>query len=317
MYAIGIDIGGMSMKWGLVSTKGAVVFTDSIISDPNDTPESNIIRLVHAINESLVAYEVSKDQILGVGVGCAGTINAKEGVVTFAGNLNWDHFPLAQTISEEIGLPCKIGNDANVAALGEVKFGAGKKYQNAVLLTLGTGVGGGVIINGEIFEGNEGAGAELGHMVIKYDSDIRCTCGLYGCLEVYASATALIRQTKAAMLKHKESTMWNYAEGDINNVKGKTVWDAYNNDHDATATEVVNNYIKYLSIGIMNFNNIFRPEAFILSGGIAKQGDTLTNLIKEECAKHDYGFKHSPVPDIIIAELGYDSGVIGAASLLF
>ncbi len=317
MYAIGIDIGGMSMKWGLVSTKGAVVFTDSVISDPNDTPESNIHRLVDAIEESLVEYEVNKDQVIGVGVACAGTINAQEGIVTFAGNLNWENFPLANAISKAIGLPCKIGNDANVAALGEVKFGAGKKYQNAVLLTLGTGVGGGVIINGEIFEGNQGAGAELGHMIINYDSDIRCTCGLYGCFEVYASATALIRQSKEAMLQDKNSTMWKYAEGDINNVKGKTVWDAYNNDHDATATKVVNQYIHYLSVGVMSLNNIFRPEAFILSGGVAKQKDVLVNLLKDECAKHDYGFKNSPVPDIVIAELGYDSGVIGAASLMF
>lgn len=317
MYVIGIDIGGMSMKWGLVNGQGQVLFNEHVVTIPSESPESNIKRLVVSINSALLQKNIAKNQVKGVGVGCPGIINSKEGIVTEASNLNWEMFHLQQSLETLLDLPVKIGNDANVAALGEVKFGAAKNYHNAIMLTLGTGVGGGVIIDGKTFEGNQGTGAELGHMVIDFNSDVSCTCGRKGCLEAYASASALIRLTKEAMLKDKNSKMWETANNDINQVDGKTAFLTYKQSDDNAAHEVISHYISYLACGIMNFNNIFRPEVFILSGGVAKEGSLLVELLKKECEKYSYGFKLSPIPEILIAKNGYNSGIIGAASLYF
>ena len=199
------------------------------------------------------------------------------------------------------GLPVRITNDANAATFGEAKFGAGKDYKNIIMLTLGTGVGGGIVANGELYEGNQGKGAEMGHR--------------RGCLETYASATALIRDTKLAMEKDKASLMWEEADK-LGKVDGRVAFNAERRG-DKTAHEVVENYIKYLSEGILNFANIFRPEAVILSGGIANEGDYLTKRLDAYCAKENYGYKGTPKFEILVSKLGYDSGKIGAAALFF
>lgn len=315
MYAIGIDVGGTSIKWGLVSEDGKVLATDFIQSRKDEDQNLVADKLVYKIDEFLKQQGVERKEIIGIGIGSPGTIDSKEGEVIYTNNLDWKHFPLAKILENRLGLTTKITNDANAATLGEVKFGAGKKYKNVIMLTLGTGVGGGIVIDGKLIEGNKGGGAELGHAVINFESDILCTCGRYGCLEVYASATALIRQTKQAMEANRDSKLWDVVDHDITKVNGKTVWDGYDLN-DKTAIEVVNNYIHYLGIGILNYCNIFRPEALILSGGIAKQGDRLVKLLTDYCEKNHYGYGGSAPVKILIAELGYESGIIGAASLV-
>ena len=316
MYAIGIDIGGTSIKWGLIDVEGNVLFTDKIVTIKHEPAKKTIERLSNALNSFLSEHKIPKDLIKGIGVGCPGTVNAKEGIVAYSVNLEWENFPLEKELKNAMGIDVQIGNDANVAALGEVRFGFKAKYSTAIMLTLGTGVGGGVIIDNQIYDGIDGAGAELGHIVINYDGDVTCSCGRRGCLEAYASATGLIRQTKEAMQRHKDSALWKYAGGNLTGVDGRTAFAAFEETNDDAAKEVILNYVKYLSEGIMNLNNIFRPEVFILSGGIAKEGEKLIKLVKEYCKKFDYGYKNSPVPEITTSKLGYQSGIVGAAALI-
>jgi glucokinase len=209
--------------------------------------------------------------------------------------------------------PVKVSNDANVAALGEAVYGAAKNYNDSIMLTLGTGVGGGIIIGKKIYEGNESKGAEVGHAVIVVGGE-PCNCGRRGCLETYCSATALIRETKRAMLEDKSSLMWKHVNGDIEAVDGETSF-ACEKLGDAAAAKVVKNYVFYLAESIMNFCNIFRPEAIVLGGGVCAQGDNLLSRVVELCERGYYGYKGTPKVDILIAELKNDAGILGAASL--
>ena len=200
-----------------------------------------------------------------------------------------------------------------MAALGETMFGAGRGYENAVMITLGTGVGGGLILNGRLFEGNESKGAELGHMVIEAGGE-PCNCGRRGCIEAYASATALIRETKKAMRAHPESAMWKFSP-DIEAVDGRTSFECAKAG-DAAAAEVVDKYLYYLSEAMLNFCNIFRPQVIILGGGVCAQGQYLTDRLTAIMEKEHYGYSGAPKVAIAIATLGNDAGLIGAASLI-
>lgn len=313
MYYVGVDIGGMSIKCAFMNENGEVsnrFFLPIIKEEPQD---STLARIGNAINENIQSSEMKKEDFVGVGIGCPGSINTITGVCEFAGNLGWEHAPIRDVVSKITGLPVKVTNDANAAMLGEAKFGVGKEYNNLVLLTLGTGVGGGLFINGKLFEGNEGKGAELGHMIIEKGGR-QCTCGLRGCLETYASATALIKETKKAMYAHRESDMWGYCEADIEKVTGRTVFDCARNG-DATAKEVLDEYGEYLALGIANFCNIFRPDAIILGGGLSNAGKELTDPVEKHLKAIHYGFKGTPAVKILIASLKNDAGLLGAAAL--
>ncbi|MBQ3817540.1 MAG: ROK family protein, partial [Clostridia bacterium] len=206
-----------------------------------------------------------------------------------------------------------IENDANAAAYGEYIAGAGKGTENFVAVTLGTGVGGGVIINGKIYSGSNYAGAELGHTVINMDGEA-CTCGRKGCWEAYASATALIRQTKQEMIKYPQSVMWDMCEGDINKVSGRTAFDAMRKG-DLAGKKVVDDYIKYVAVGISNNINIFQPEVICIGGGVSKEGDTLVIPIREYVSGENYARNVEKKTEIKTAALGNDAGIIGAAYL--
>lgn len=314
MIAIGIDIGGTSIKGAAVTKEGKVldVFTLDVLK--GDTQEKVVNSLIDIVNAYIKKQGYKKEEILGIGCGVPGSIDSVNGVVSYSNNLRWSELPIVEMMEKGTGLPVRITNDANAATFGEAKFGAGKDYKNIIMLTLGTGVGGGIVANGELYEGNQGKGAEMGHTVIVIDGH-ECTCGRRGCLETYASATALIRDTKLAMEKDKASLMWEEADK-LGKVDGRVAFNAERRG-DETAHEVVENYIKYLSEGILNFANIFRPEAVILSGGIANEGDYLTKRLDAYCAKENYGYKGTPKFEILVSKLGYDSGKIGAAALFF
>ena len=254
------------------------------------------------------------DELVGVGIGSPGAINSGAGIVDYSPNLGWYNVPIAELILKRVKKPVKVSNDANVAALGETLFGAGKGYKDTILVTLGTGVGGGVVIGGKLFEGNESKGAELGHSVIVVNGQ-QCGCGRRGCFEAYSSATALIRETKEAMLRDRGSKMWDFVGGDIDKVDGKTAFET-EKQGDATAKLVVNNYVLYLSEGLLNLCNIFRPEAIMLGGGVCAQGDNLLNRLKTRMQALHYGYQGTPAVDLLIASLGNDAGIIGAAALL-
>lgn len=313
MNYIGIDIGGTSIKGGFVSKEGKILYRFGFPIDKNATQDEIINHLGDMINEQIVKCGYKKADFAGIGIGSPGSINSDTGYCDFSNNLNWHHLPIVKIIENKTGIRTRISNDANVAMAGEAKFGAGKNYHNLVLLTLGTGVGGGLYINDHLFVGNEGKGAEMGHMIIEINGE-QCSCGLKGCLEAYASVTALIRQTKAAMEKDKNSLMWDYVSYDINRVDGKTAFEC-SKQGDKTALEVVDQYEDYLTIGCINYCNIFRPDAIILGGGLSNQREYLTNAILEKLKKFNYGFLCTSPVKVFVSSLGNDAGILGAAAL--
>ena len=313
MIAIGIDIGGMSIKGAAVDSNGRVYEKFSMPFIKGEPGEETIRKLAEIVKEYIAANGL-ENKIVGIGLGSPGTLDIKNGIVNYANNLGWENLHVADIFHEILPYPVRLTNDANAASLGEAKYGAGKSYDSIIMLTLGTGVGGGIIINGKLYEGNEGKGAELGHSVIVVDGE-QCTCGRKGCLETYASATALIRETKKAMHSNRRSLMWKVCP-DIDLVGGKVPFEAAKQG-DKTAIDVLDNYIKYLGEGILNFCNIFRPNVIVLSGGIANAGDYLFDRVNKYIKDRNYGYKMTPKVKVVPAELGYDSGKIGAAALFF
>lgn len=311
MYCVGIDIGGMSVKAGVVDKHGNLLKKGRVVTDVAGG-EDKIIADIGALVKSLV--DPKDREFIGIGIGCPGAVNSATGFVDKAYNLHWTNVALAEKLSAYVNRPIKVSNDANVAALGEAMYGVGRMYTDTIVLTLGTGVGGGIILNGKLYEGNEGKGGELGHMVIEVGGE-PCTCGRFGCMEAYCSASALIRETKKAMLANKHSRMWEYSP-DLDKVDGRTSFECCKLG-DSAAKAVVDNYVKYLGESMLNFANIFRPQAIILGGGVCAQGEYLVDMLKEYCQKRNYGFAGMPRFNILVAQLGNDAGIIGAAGLIF
>ena len=311
MFTVGVDIVGMSVKVGLVDRNGKIINQCREKTAP--TPDEVIKKISEQIFFLLKEENLTVEDLIGIGIGCPGAVTSETGMVAFLPNLGWRDVPIADKLNEYINVPVKISNDANVAALGEAIYGCAKDYDTSVMFTLGTGVGGGIILNKKLYEGGHSRGAELGHMTLIMDGE-PCTCGRNGCIECYVSATALMKQTKEEMNNNPDSLMWKQVGGDINKVDGKTAFDCAEQG-DASAQKVRNNYIKYLSESVLNMLNIFRPDAFILGGGISAQGKVLTDAVTEYCEKFNYGYEDAPKTKILTATLGNDAGIIGAAAL--
>jgi glucokinase len=312
MNSIGVDIGGMSIKVGIVNEQGKIL--KQIRFKTVDSQEQCILTLIETINALLKDFSLTDKDINGIGIGCPGAVSSETGEIVCLPNLGWKNIALAKILKENFNTRIELSNDANVAALGEVIYGAAKNYKTVVMFTLGTGVGGGIVIDKKLFEGGWSRGAELGHINLVLDGE-PCTCGRSGCVERYVSATALIEQTKRAMLIDKESSMWQFVKGDINLVDGRTAFEC-SKTGDKTANKVVDNYVKYLGESMLSMFNIFRPEAFILGGGVSAQGEYLNQKLRDYCEKFDYGYPDSPRTEILTATLGNDAGIIGAAALL-
>ena len=312
MYSIGVDIGGMSVKVGLVDEKGNILFK-SVVKTAS-TPQQVIENLIIQIEELLKNANLSIDVIQGIGIGCPGAINGKTGIVDILVNLNWINVPLVDLLKSKLNTTIRISNDANVAVLAVALYGSAKDYNSAVMFTLGTGVGSGIVIDKKLYEGNCSKGAEIGHTTLVLGGK-DCSCGRKGCVEQYVSATALICQTKDAMMLDKSSNMWKYVDNEINNVDGKTAFECAKQG-DKTALKVVDAYVCYLAESMLNVFNTFRPEAFIIGGGVSAQGDYLVNKVVEYCEKFDYGYKSAPKTKILIASLGNDAGIVGASALV-
>lgn len=313
MIYIGVDIGGTSIKTGFVNEQGQIISRFVIKIIKGEEQAATIKKIGEAINQHIKEHDYQ--DIVGIGIGCPGAINSTSGYCDYSPNLKWEHLDVCGILSEVCHLKVKIANDANVAVLGEVKFGIAKNYRHVVMLTLGTGVGGGLYLDDELYEGNEGKGAELGHSLLEYNGRL-CGCGKRGCLEAYASATALINDTKKAMMENTQTAMWDYVNHDIDQVDGKTAFETAKKG-DVIAKKVVEQYINYLSAGILSFCNIFRPEAVILGGGICAQKDYLIKPIEQILKQQNYGIKNTPEVKILVAKLGNDAGILGAAALLF
>lgn len=310
MKTIGVDIGGMSIKIGLVEN-GKILDKTSFKTVSDAT--QGIQNIIDCILTLLKNNSLSLSELSGIGIGCPGLVSTDIGLIEILPNIGWQKVYIKEIIERELHVPVKITNDANAATLGEAMYGCAKDYSSCVAYIIGTGVGGGIVINGSIYEGEFGKGAELGHTTLVYNG-LECTCGRRGCVETYVSATALINQTKQAMLDDKNTLMWQAVNGDLQSVNGKTAFDCAKLG-DKTAENVVNTYLSYLSEAVMNMLNIFRPEAFIIGGGISGEGRYLTDKIIEYVEKFDYGYKNAPKTEILTATLGNNAGIVGAASL--
>ena len=314
MYRVGIDLGGTNIKAGIVDEKNEILIQDSVPT-LTERPYQEVLKdMADLVLELAKRLSMDVKEMEGIGIGSPGTIDAEKGIVVYSNNFGWENVPVAQELGRYFTCPIRISNDANCATLGEVKAGAAVETRNVVLLTLGTGVGGGVVLDGKIFEGAHAGGVELGHTSLIFGGE-PCTCGRKGCVEAYTSATALIRDAKRAAKQHPDSVMHMLCKGDIDNMNGKIPFDAALQG-DKAATEVSENYIMYLGEAITDFVNIFRPDVVLLSGGICNQKERLTKPLSEYIKKSCFSGDKAYVPEVRCATLGYHAGIIGAANLI-
>ncbi|MDE7477139.1 MAG: ROK family protein [Lachnospiraceae bacterium] len=314
MYRAGIDLGGTNMKAGIIDENQNILAQASVPTRAERPAEEVIADMADLVRQLIKALEIDTAELAGIGVGSPGLVDADAGVVRYSNNISWENVALVKELGKYFSCEIRISNDANCAALGEVKAGAAKDVANAILLTLGTGVGGGIILNGKVFEGSNAGGAELGHTSMILGGE-PCTCGRRGCVEAYASATALIRDARRAAARDKKSLLNQMCDGRLENMNGRIPFDAALAG-DAAAKEVVDNYYTYLAEAIANYVNIFRPDVVILSGGICNQGSRLTKPVEEHLSFLCFGGDRAFVPPVRCAVLGNNAGIIGAANLV-
>ncbi len=311
MYYIGIDLGGTNIAVGIVTKEGEILKKMSVPARAERPFEEIFADMADCIHKLLAETGISEKEIDSIGIGTPGCIDTEKGILIFAGNFKYGKMvDYRALMAKHFDIPVYIGNDANVAALAEAKVGAAKGVENAIMITLGTGVGGGIIIGGKIYEGFCSAAGELGHIVLVHEGE-QCSCGRKGCWEAYASVTALVRQTKAAMIANPDSIM---NKTPLDQVNGRTSFDAAKKG-DAAALAVVSKYREYIAEGIADMINIFSPQIVVVGGGICKEGDYLLDPVREIVRSEVFGSGLLPERKIVVAELGNDAGLIGAALL--
>ncbi|MBR5011798.1 MAG: ROK family protein [Clostridia bacterium] len=312
MYYLGIDLGGTNAAAGVVDENGKLIAKASVPTQAEKGVDAIIANIAESANQAIKAANLTASDIESIGIGTPGTLDAKTGVVEKASNLGFYETPLAELVGNYFpGKKVFIENDANVAALAEATSGAAKGTNLSVTVTLGTGIGGGLIMDGKIFTGANGRGGEFGHMVIESQGR-QCTCGRKGCWEAYASVTGLINLTKEQMQQSPESVMWEIAGGSLDRVNGLTSFEGMRRG-DKAAKAVVDKYLRYVAEGILDIINMLQPEVIVIGGGISKEGDTLLGPVSEIVTKEAFSGKTGT--KLMIAKLGNDAGIIGAAML--
>ena len=315
MYYLGVDLGGTNIAIGLVDENLKIVLKDKVPTGAS-RPTSDIMDDMAALCKSIVERAgVSFDEVAYAGIAAPGSVDPANGVVRYSNNIKMIDYPIADELKKRIPLKAVyLENDANAAALAEALAGAGKGYSDLVMITLGTGVGGGIVIGGKLYSGFNYCGAELGHTVIEFGGR-QCSCGRRGCFEAYSSATGLINMTKEKMEECRDSVMWELTGNNIKNASGITAFKAARKG-DKAGEEVVKMYIDYLACGLTNMINIFQPEVLCIGGGVCGEGDYLLTPLVKEIRKSEYGAENQTrFSQIRIAELGNDAGIIGAAAL--
>lgn len=312
MYYLGIDLGGTNIATGVVDQEGRIVSRakkkTSVPCEPSEICE----QLAQTVQEALGAAGLCMDDIPYVGVGTPGTVNRDSGVVEYSNNLFFENLELRKLLSERLKKDVILENDANAAAFGEFRGGALKGAKNAVAITLGTGIGSGIIIDGRIYSGSNFAGGEIGHTVIAAGGKL-CTCGRRGCWEAYASATGLIAMTREAMRKDESSLLWNIC-GTPEQIDGRSAFEAMRMG-DETGRKVVEQYIFYLSCGVANCINVFQPDILCIGGGISNEGESLMEPLRKAVAVENYARNARRQTVLCKAQLGNDAGILGAALL--
>ena len=312
MYYIGLDVGGTTFKAGVVTEDGRIVHKDAMPTGI-ERPYQEIIADMAALCKKVAADAgIEMSEIKSIGVGVPGLFDNKTGMIPFCTNLGWHDIPFVAEMKKHLDTPVYGDNDATVAGLAESVAGVSAGIKDSVFLTLGTGVGGGIIIDGKPYSGAHGCGSEIGHMMIKMGGEL-CTCGNYGCFERYASATAIIREARKAIVEYPESSMLAACGGDPEKLNAKIVIDAARAGDEA-AKAVFGGYVQALAVGIINIINMLDPEVIVLGGGVSAAGEFLLNAVRE-AVKPMVFFKTMPYVRIELAQLGNDAGIIGAAML--
>lgn len=310
-YIYGIDIGGTTVKMGLFDEKGDMLEKWEIVTRKENNGENILPDIVKSIKEKNTEKSIETDDILGIGMGVPGPIT-EDGRVLKCANLGWGIFSVADEMSKLTGVEkVKVGNDANVAALGEQWRGGGRGFDNIVMVTLGTGVGGGIIMDGKILTGENGAAGEIGHITVNPKETLTCGCGCKGCLEQYSSATGVIRMAKERLeASDKPSELRKFAADEIG---GKEVFDAYKAG-DELAAEAVNEFAIYLGMGLGNVASVVDTQAFVIGGGLSKNGPVVIDIVKEQYKKNVmFALKNT---EFRLAELGNDAGMYGVVRMV-
>lgn len=318
MYSFGIDLGGTNIAVGLVDTETGAILRKGSVPTLAERHADEIIKDMASLCKKLAEeHGISVSEIAYAGIAAPGTIDGENGVVIYSNNIKMIDYPIAARLREYLGVEkIYVENDANAAAYGEAAYGASKGTKNSIMITLGTGLGGGVIVDGKLVTGINGAGSELGHVVISVGG-LPCTCGRRGCWEAYSSATGLINMTKRKLdtVSKDETIMWEMVEEE-GKVSGRTAFTAMKAG-DRAGKEVVEEYLMYLADGITNMVNIFQPEVVVIGGGVCNEKEHLVEPLKGIVAKDNYYKGDGSKTEIKIAELGNDAGIIGAAMLGF
>ena len=311
MY-IGIDLGGTNIAVGIVDEQGNIKHEKSCATRVNRGPKEIIEDMVFLISNILEESHMKLKEIKAIGMGIPGLAD-KDGNVILCVNLGWKNVPLKDMLENELHIPIYIDNDATVAALAEYEIGSIKNCKSGLMLTLGTGIGGGIVFNGEVYSGFNGIGSELGHIVVG-ENFYNCNCGRNGCLETFASSTAIIKYTKKLIEEMNESTIIvEKSDGNLDNINAKIIFDSAK-EGDKIANIAVTRFVKYLSTGILNIINFIDPEIIALGGGVAGAGQYLLDKIIDDVNANKY-YKELPIGKIVLAELGNKAGIIGAAMI--
>lgn len=313
MFKLGIDLGGTNIVAGIVDGQNKIIAEASRKTNCPRPTEEIVDDIALCAFEAIKTAGLTPWDIDAAGIGSPGAIDPVLRKVCYAGNLRFENVMLGEMLKDRTGIDFYLENDANAAAYGEYTAGAGVGTKNFVLITIGTGIGGGIIINKKLYSGSNYAGAELGHTVISMNGE-PCTCGRNGCFEAYASATALVRQTRKAMQNNFSTIMWKLCDGNIDNVNGLTAFDGMRKG-DKVAEQVVEQYINYLVEGVTNLVNIFQPDIICIGGGISKEGKPFADRVQQKVRKYDFTRNVAKKPEIKVATLGNDAGIIGAANI--
>ncbi|WP_283606811.1 ROK family protein [Faecalispora anaeroviscerum] len=310
MYFLGIDLGGTNIATGVIDKNGGLLSKQSMPTGVSCTPQELCDRIAEAAQKTISATGTAVD---AVGIGCPGSVNRNTGTVELTPNLPLRHFPIKEELESRLKLPVGVDNDANAAAWGEFKAGALRGALNAVAITLGTGVGSGLILDGKIYAGQNGAAGEMGHMVIERNGRA-CNCGRRGCWERYASATGLILTTRELLEQDTahESLLWEMLNGNLNQISGRSAFDAMRQG-DALGQKIVEVYIEDLSCGLVNIINSLQPDVICIGGGISHEGESLLAPVREIVNREQFVTNSELKTKLVTAQLGNDAGIIGAA----
>ena len=312
-YFVGVDIGGTNVEMGILNELGEILIKKSIKTDSKKGAEDTFGRIWTAINSLITELGITKDDIKSIGMGIPGPV-LNNSVVKIAANFSWgDNFPAKELMEKISGKPVKVGNDVKLIALGETLFGAGRGYKNSITIPIGTGIAAGIIINGAIVEGADGAAGEFGHVVVNKQG-YKCGCGLTGCLETYCSATGIIREGKRRLAENKENALYRRINGSIDSLEARDIFDLAKTG-DKFCMDIVDWFCEYMAEGIGMLLNILNPEIIIFSGGVARAGDILLDGVKKNLAKYALGMTMENLK-FAFGELNEEAGIKGAAALV-